>query len=50
MKPDLTELLTLIQTKKLVPIIDRQLPLEDVNEAFRIVEDREVFGKILVRP
>jgi NADPH:quinone reductase-like Zn-dependent oxidoreductase len=50
MKPDLTELLELIRSKKLVPIIDKELPLEDVNEAFRLLEEREVFGKVLVRP
>ena len=49
-KSDLTELLDMIRTKKLVPIIDRELSLADVNEAFRLLEEREVFGKVLVRP
>ena len=24
--------------------------LDDVNEAFRLLEDREVFGKVVVKP
>jgi len=50
MKSDLSELIELIRDGKLVPIIDRELPLTDVNEAFRLLEEREVFGKVLVRP
>ena len=25
-------------------------PLDEVNEAFRLLEDREVFGKVVLRP
>ncbi len=49
-KSDLTELLDLIRTEKLVPIIDREFALTEINEAFRLLEEREVFGKVLVRP
>jgi alcohol dehydrogenase len=50
MREDLDTLIGLIQQGRLVPVIDRELPLEDVNEAFRLLEDREVFGKVVVRP
>lgn len=32
------------------PIVDRTLPLEDVPEAHRMLEGRDVFGKIVVTP
>ena len=50
MREDLDTLIALIQQNRLTPVIDRELPLEDVNEAFRLLEDREVFGKVVVRP
>lgn len=48
MREDLVELLRLIEAGELDPVIDRDLPLEEVNEAFRLLEDREVFGKVIV--
>ncbi len=50
MREDLDTLIALIQQGRLTPVIDRELPLEEVNEAFRLLEDREVFGKVVVRP
>jgi alcohol dehydrogenase len=50
MREDLDTLIALIQQNRLTPVIDREVPLEDVNEAFRLLEDREVFGKVVVRP
>ena len=47
---DLTAILALVRSGKLVPVIDRTLPLAEVNEAFRLLEDREAFGKVLIRP
>ena len=35
---------------RLVPVIDRVMPLEEIREAERLMEDREVFGKIVVTP
>ena len=32
------------------PVIDRVLPLSDLAEGHRILEEREVFGKVVVRP
>ena len=50
MRDDLHELIRLVDDGSLKPIIDQTLPLEDVNEAFRLLEDREVFGKVVIRP
>lgn len=47
---DLEQLISWIREGKLEPVIDRVLPLEEVGEAERLLEDREVFGKVLVRP
>src|SRR5262249_18125275 len=50
MREDLTTLFDFIDTGKLKPIIDRELSLTETNEAFRLLEDRIVFGKVLVKP
>lgn len=47
---DLEQLLKLISEGRLVPVIDEIFPLENVVEAERRMEDREVFGKILIKP
>jgi NADPH:quinone reductase-like Zn-dependent oxidoreductase len=35
---------------ELTPMIDRELPLSEAAEAHRLIEAREVFGKIVLRP
>ena len=50
MRDDLHRLLELIADGSLLPVIDRTLPLEEVNEAFRLLEEREIFGKVVVKP
>jgi NADPH:quinone reductase-like Zn-dependent oxidoreductase len=50
MREDLATLVELIRAGRLRPVVDRELPLEEVNEGFRLLEDREVFGKVLLRP
>lgn len=47
---DLHALLALIADGRFRPVIDKVLPLEDAAEAERILEDREVFGKVMLRP
>jgi alcohol dehydrogenase len=49
-RADLEDLLEEVRHGRIRPIIDRVFPLEEAREAMRVVEDREVFGKVLVRP
>jgi alcohol dehydrogenase len=49
-REDVQRLLELTETEHLRPVIDRELPLEQVNEAFRLLEEREVIGKVIVKP
>lgn len=32
------------------PVIDRELPLEEAAEAHRLIENRETFGKVVLKP
>ena len=50
MREELQELIGLIEDGSLIPTIDKTLPLEEVNEAFRLLEEREVFGKVVLIP
>lgn len=50
MREELETLIGLVQDGGLVPTIHKTLPLEEVNEAFRLLEDREVFGKVVLLP
>jgi alcohol dehydrogenase len=47
---DLEALLGLIRDGRLKPVIDRVLPLDDTAEGERLLEDREVVGKVLLKP
>ena len=47
---DLTYLFDLLSQGRLKVLIDKVLPLKETAEALRIVEDREVFGKVVVTP
>ena len=47
---DLEALLGLIRDKRLKPVIDRVLPLDATAEGERLLEDREVVGKVLLKP
>lgn len=49
-RDDLVALLDLIAAGKLDPVIDKILPLEETAEAERMLEEREVVGKVLIRP
>ena len=50
MPEDLTALLDLIHQGKLKPVIDKELALSEVNEAYRLIEEREIFGKVVLKP
>jgi alcohol dehydrogenase len=43
-------LLDLVADGRLVPVIDKVLPLEETAEGERLLEDREVVGKVLLKP
>ena len=47
---DLQALLDLVQEGKIQPVIDEVLPLERAIEGLRRIEDREVFGKVIIAP
>jgi alcohol dehydrogenase len=47
---NLTGLMDLIAQGKMKPVIDKVLPLEQAAEGLRLIEDREVFGKVIVTP
>ena len=47
---DIETLLKMVQEKKLKVLIDKVFPLKDAAEALRVIEEREVFGKVVVAP
>jgi alcohol dehydrogenase len=47
---DLAGLMTMIQNKQIAPVIDKVLPLEQAREGLRLIQDREVIGKVVVTP
>jgi NADPH:quinone reductase-like Zn-dependent oxidoreductase len=47
---NLQALLGLIQEGRMKPVIDNVLPLEKAAEGLRLIENREVFGKVVVTP
>ena len=40
----------LIAEGKIKPVIDKVLPLAEAREGLRLIEDREVIGKVVVVP
>ncbi|MBN9087854.1 MAG: zinc-binding dehydrogenase [Reyranella sp.] len=50
MRSDIEKLLELVQSGKLKVLVDKTFRLEEAREALRVIEDREVFGKIVVTP
>ena len=47
---DLERLLAMIAAGELAPAIDRVVPLDGTMAALRAIEEREVFGKVIVDP
>jgi alcohol dehydrogenase len=47
---NLKALMDMIQRRELKPVIDEVLPLERAAEGLRLIETREVFGKVVVTP
>ena len=50
MREDIEQLFELVKGRKLQPVIDRTFALADVNAAFDLLEQRAVFGKVVVLP
>ncbi len=49
-RQDLIDLLEAVRGGKITPVIDRVLPLAETAEGHRLIEDREVFGKVIIVP
>src|SRR6478672_7174201 len=47
---DLRALMTLVADGKMRPVIDKVLPLAEAREGLRLIQDREVIGKVVVAP
>src|SRR5262249_36814852 len=47
---NLQALMGLIAQGKMTPVIDKVLPLKDAAEGVRLIQEREVFGKVIVTP
>jgi alcohol dehydrogenase len=49
-REDLHALLGMVREGVLRPVIDRVLPLEEAREGLRLLEEREVIGKVIITP
>ena len=47
---ELSDVLRLVFQGKLKPVVDRTLPLADAAKAHKLIEDRKVFGKLILIP
>jgi NADPH:quinone reductase-like Zn-dependent oxidoreductase len=47
---NLKALMDMISARKMKPVIDTVLPLERAREGLRLIQDREVIGKVVVTP
>src|ERR1700761_990647 len=47
---NLSALMDLISAGKIKPVVDKVLPLEQAAEGLRLIENREVIGKVIVTP
>ena len=47
---DLQAVMKLIAAGKMRPVIDKVLPLGEAREGLRLIQDREVIGKVVVAP
>ena len=47
-KADLMQILPLVESGKLKPVVDRVLPLTEAAQAHRLLEERKQFGKVVL--
>ena len=50
LRADLTSLLDLVRQKKLKPVVSETLELSQTRSAFELLQNRKVFGKIVIVP
>jgi len=50
LREDLTSLLDLVRQKKLKPVVSETLELSQTRSAFELLQNRKVFGKIVIVP
>lgn len=49
-RDNLTDLLDMVNDKRIDPVIDRVLPLEEAAKGLALIRDRQVIGKVIVDP
>jgi NADPH:quinone reductase-like Zn-dependent oxidoreductase len=49
-RQDFRDVFRLLSRGEVEPVIDRVLPLEDLAEGHHAIENREVFGKVVITP
>ena len=49
-RQDLIDLIDAVRQNNIIPVIGAVLPLEDTAEGHRLLEDREIFGKVIITP
>jgi alcohol dehydrogenase len=49
-RSDIAALLEMVRQRRFDTLVDRTYPLADAREALRAIEEREVFGKVVVTP
>jgi NADPH:quinone reductase-like Zn-dependent oxidoreductase len=49
-RSELRDVLKLVWSKKLRPVVDRLFPLSKAEEAHRLLEKGDQFGKLVLRP
>jgi NADPH:quinone reductase-like Zn-dependent oxidoreductase len=49
-KADLLEIVRHMADGRLQPVVDRTLPLSECARAHRLIEDRAIFGKLVLLP
>lgn len=49
-REDIETLLGMVEDGSMKPVIDRVMPFEEAREAERLIEDREVVGKVILVP
>lgn len=49
-KGEVLEIMKFVESGKLKPVVDRVMPLKSAAEAHKLIEDRAVFGKVILKP